>query len=74
MPNIKNISSKDFERFLVACGCTFKRERGYHRTWVKPGLLRSIVVPRRKVLAAFIIANGLHTLGKTKEDLLVFLS
>ncbi len=64
---------KMFEKFLLVQGCVFKRIKGDHRVYTKPGLKRSLIVPQYDPLPPFIILNNLRVLGVTKKKLLQFL-
>ncbi len=70
MSRIQAIHWKEFEKFLIYVGCTFKRERGDHRVYWKLGMKRPIVIPRDTSLPAFIILNNLKLLGITREEYL----
>ncbi len=70
MPHIGSIHWKEFEKFLLSVGCTFKREKGDHRIYRKPGIKRPIVVPRDTQLPAFIVLNNLRVLGISRENYL----
>ena len=73
MPKIKQIHWKEFEKFLLAVGCEFKREKGDHRIYWKKGIKRPVVIPRDTSLPAFIILNNLKVLGISREDYLKML-
>jgi predicted RNA binding protein YcfA (HicA-like mRNA interferase family) len=64
---------RTFEKFLLEQGCVFKRMKGDHRVYAKPGSKRPIVVPQYDPLPPFIILNNLRVLGVAKEELLMFL-
>jgi predicted RNA binding protein YcfA (HicA-like mRNA interferase family) len=68
MPRIVSISWKKFEKFLFFVGCDFVREKGDHRIYNRPGLLRPIIVPRKNTLPVFIILNNLRVLGISTEE------
>lgn len=70
---ITPISWKKFEKFLLFIGCEFKREKGDHRTYLKPGLKRPIVIPRDDDLPVFIIKNNLKNLGLSNIEYLEIL-
>ncbi len=74
MAKIGVIHWKKFEAFLLAHGCTFKREKGDHRIYWKEGIQRPIIVPRDTQLPPGIILNNLRTLGISREMYLNFLS
>lgn len=73
MPKIQSIHWREFEKFLIAHGCEFAREKGDHRVYWKKGLKRPIIVPRDTSLPAFIILNNLRTLGVTREEYVAFI-
>jgi predicted RNA binding protein YcfA (HicA-like mRNA interferase family) len=70
MSEIDQISWRKFEKFLLKIGCTFKRQKGDHRIYWKPGIPRPVVVPQERVLPVFIILNNLRVLGVSKEKFL----
>ena len=70
MPKIESIHWKEFEKFLFSVGCEFKREKGDHRVYWKPGIKRPVVIPRDTALPAFIILNNLRVLGISREEYL----
>lgn len=70
MPRIQAIHWKEFEKFLFAVGCEFKREKGDHRVYWKKGIKRPIVVPRDATLPVFIVLNNLKVLGISREEYL----
>lgn len=74
MPRIQSIHWKEFEKFLIKVGCTFKREKGDHRVYWKEGLKRPVIIPRDTSLPAFIILNNLRTLDITREEYLKIVS
>lgn len=73
MGEIGSVSWKDFEKFLLANGCVFKRIKGDHRVYWKNGIRRPIVVPQRNPLPPFIILNNLRVMGITKEEFVTWL-
>jgi len=68
MSEIGSIHWRKFKKFLLANGCKFKREKGDHRVYTKPGILRPFVIPRDTHLPPFIIMNNLRLLSISKED------
>ncbi|MBI2426422.1 MAG: type II toxin-antitoxin system HicA family toxin [Candidatus Kerfeldbacteria bacterium] len=73
MPGLRPIHWRKFEKFLFFVGCQFSREKGDHRVYTRPGLLRPIVVPRDTQLPVFIIRNNLRVLGIKVGDYLEIL-
>lgn len=70
MAEIDQISWRDFEKFLFSIGCTFKRSKGDHRVYWKPGIKRPLVIPTERTLPVFIILNNLRVLEISKEEFL----
>ena len=71
---LAGIHWKKFEKFLLVVGCKFVSEEGDHRKYLKPGILRLIIVPREKDLPQFIILNNLRTLGISRDEYLKIIS
>jgi predicted RNA binding protein YcfA (HicA-like mRNA interferase family) len=46
----------------------FRRQEGSHRSYVKPGVLRPIVIPTYPEVPVFIIRNNLRTAGLSRDD------
>lgn len=46
----------------------FARQEGSHRSYVKPGLARPVVIPAYREVPVFIIRNNLKTAGLSRED------
>ena len=70
MPKINNIHWRDFEKFLLHCGCKFVREKGDHRMYTKLGIHRVLVIPRQNPLFTGIIYTNLRTLKISANDFL----
>jgi len=51
-------------------GCRFVRQKGDHRIYHKPGLIRPLVIPAERSLPTFIIRNNLRVLGIGTEEYL----
>ena len=67
---LSNISLAAFRRFLFEQGCTRVEQgskgRGGHEKWVKPGLLRPIILQTHvDPVPELIVRNCLSSLGKT---------
>lgn len=73
MAKLAPIHWRRFEKFLLYVGCTFTREKGDHRIYVRDGLIRPVVVPRDTQLPIFIIRNNLRVLGVSVEEYLKIL-
>ncbi len=70
MPKISPINWKKFEKFLLAVGCEFTRERGDHRIYWRKDLIRPVVIPKEKDIPVFIIRNNLRILNISQEEYL----
>lgn len=68
MPALTPVKLKDFERFLLFVGCTFKRQSGGHRIYNRVGLKRPIVIPAHGAIPVFVIRNNIRLLGITPES------
>lgn len=53
---------------MLRSGFEFKRQEGSHRSYVKPGVLRPVVIPTYAAVPVFIIRNNLRTAGLSRED------
>ena len=65
---MKTISWKEFEKFLLFVGCSYKRQKGDHRIYWREGLKRPIVLPMYKSLPPFVVKNNLRTLNISNEQ------
>ena len=70
---IGSIHWKKFEKFLLHCGCVFKREKGDHRVYWKEGIKRTVIIPRDTELSPIIILNNLRTPGVSRDEYLDFI-
>lgn len=73
MPRITPIHWKTLERVFEAAGFRFARQEGSHRSYVKPGILRPVVIPVYKEVPVSIIRNNLKTAGIARDDYFRFL-
>lgn len=73
MPKITPIHWKKFEKFLLYVGCRLARTRGDHRSYIREGLRRPIVVKTVKDTPVFIIRNDLRELGVSHNEYLEIL-
>jgi predicted RNA binding protein YcfA (HicA-like mRNA interferase family) len=68
MPKIRPIHWKDLERVFLAAGFQFARQEGSHRSYIKPGISRPIVIPTYIEIPVSIIRNNLKTAGISREE------
>jgi predicted RNA binding protein YcfA (HicA-like mRNA interferase family) len=74
MPRIVPVSWKRLEKVFVAAGFAFARREGSHRSYVKAGLARPVVIPTYDEVPVFIIRNNLRTAGISRDDYLKLLA
>jgi predicted RNA binding protein YcfA (HicA-like mRNA interferase family) len=74
MPRITPISWKQLEKVFLACGFRMVRQEGSHRSYVKAGILRPVVIPTYDEVPVFIIRNNLKTAGLSRDEYLRHLS
>lgn len=67
MPRITPIHWRRLERVFLAEGFTFARQEGSHRSYVKTGVLRPIVIPVYDEVPVSIIRNNMKTAGLSRE-------
>jgi len=68
MPRITPIHWRRLEKMFLAEGFTFARQEGSHRSYVKSGVLRPIVIPVYEEVSVSIIRNNMKTAGLSREQ------
>lgn len=68
MPRITPVHWRELERVFLSAGFRFYREAAEHRSYVKPGMLRPVVIPMSAAVPVAIIRNSLKSAGVQKED------
>ena len=68
MPKFSPVDWKTLERVFLRTGFRFVRQEGSHRSYVKDGIARPIVIPTYREIPVFIIRNNLKTAGLSRED------
>lgn len=68
MPKFTPIDWRTLERVFLAAGFRFARQEGSHRSYVKAGVARPVVIPAYSEVPVFIIRNNLKTAGLSRED------
>ena len=56
------------EAVFLAAGFAFVRQEGSHRSYVKPGVARPVVIPAYKEVPVFIIRGNLKTAGLSRDE------
>ena len=66
----KNISLKEFRKFLEYHGMKLIRTSSGHEVWSKANLLRPVILQTHvDPIPVFIVKNNLRTMGLTTKDL-----
>lgn len=73
MPRIAPCDWKTLVRIFEADGWEFKRQKGDHRSYVKTGYLRPIIIPTYSDIGVDIIKNNMRTAGMSRERYLELL-
>jgi predicted RNA binding protein YcfA (HicA-like mRNA interferase family) len=68
MPRITPVSWRTLERVFLAAGFEFARQEGSHRSYIKKGILRPVVIPKHEEIPVSVIRNNLRTAGITREE------
>jgi predicted RNA binding protein YcfA (HicA-like mRNA interferase family) len=66
MPRLTPVSSDLLAKVFVADGWIFKRTKGDHACYTKPGYIRPVVIPQCEVGVDVIMSN-LRTAKMTRE-------
>lgn len=68
MPKFVPVDWKTLERVFLAAGFQFGRQSGSHRSYVKQGVARPVVIPTYSEVPIFIIRNNLKTAGISRDE------
>jgi predicted RNA binding protein YcfA (HicA-like mRNA interferase family) len=68
MPRFAPVDWKTLERVFLAAGYQFARQEGSHRSYLKPGVIRPVVIPTYAEVPVFIIRNNLKTAGISRDE------
>ena len=68
MPKFAPVDWRTLERIFLAAGFRFARQEGSHRSYLKPGVVRPVVIPTYTEVPVFIIRNNLKTAGISRDD------
>ena len=68
MARMKPVHWRTLERVFLAAGFRFVRQQGSHRSYVKPGIARPIVIPTYDEIPVSIIRNNLKTAGISRDE------
>ena len=68
-PGLRNVSLRQYRRFLQNVGCACVRTTGGHEHWTRAGLLRPITVQTHvDPVPEMIVKSGLRILGMSREQ------
>ena len=68
MPRLIPVDWRTLERVFMAAGFRFARQEGSHRSYVREGVARPIVIPTYSEVPVFIIRNNLRTAGLSRDE------
>jgi predicted RNA binding protein YcfA (HicA-like mRNA interferase family) len=68
MPRITPIHWKVLEKVFVAAGFRLARQEGSHRSYVKEGLSRPVVIPTYDEVPVSIIRHNMRTAGISRDE------
>ncbi|MSU49120.1 MAG: addiction module toxin, HicA family [Opitutus sp.] len=68
MPKFAPVGWGTLEAIFLRAGFEFRHQRGSHRSYVKSGIARPVVIPTYAEVPVFIIRNNLKTAGLSREE------
>jgi predicted RNA binding protein YcfA (HicA-like mRNA interferase family) len=68
MPKFITVDWKTLERVFIAAGFRFVRQEGSHRSYVKDGIARPVVIPTYREVPVFIIRNNIKTARISRDE------
>jgi predicted RNA binding protein YcfA (HicA-like mRNA interferase family) len=68
MPRFTPVDWRTLERVFLASGFRFARQEGSHRSYVRQGVARPVVIPTYTEVPVFIIRNNLKTAGISRDE------
>jgi predicted RNA binding protein YcfA (HicA-like mRNA interferase family) len=68
MPRITLVHWTVLEKVLLAAGFRFARQEGSHRSYIKPGISRPIVIPTYDEIPVALIRNNLRAAGISRDE------
>ncbi len=69
MGSLSNVSIAQFRAVLAALGLDCVRTKGGHEAWMKPGMLRPVIIQTHvNPIPEFIIRSNLRSLGISREE------
>lgn len=74
MPALRPLNWKTLVRIFELDGFTMERIRGSHISMVKPGVLRPVVIPKKKEVLVPIIQSNMRTANMSRKRFFELLS
>ena len=74
MPRITPVHWKVLECVFLLAGFEFSRQEGDHRVYVKPGVLRPVVIPAKSSLDNVIIQSNMRTAKMSRDTYFALLA
>jgi predicted RNA binding protein YcfA (HicA-like mRNA interferase family) len=74
MPRITPVHWTLLEKVFLEAGFRFDRQRGSHRSYIKAGVSRPVVIPTYDEVPVFIIRANLKTAGIARDEYFRLLS
>jgi predicted RNA binding protein YcfA (HicA-like mRNA interferase family) len=68
MPKMVTAHWQTLEKVFLAAGFRFVRQQGSHRSYVKPGVLRPVVIPTYSEAPVSIIRSNLKTAEISRDE------
>ena len=68
MPKFSPQSWQILEAVFLAAGFSFARQEGSHRSYVRAGTARPVIIPTYREVPVFIIRNNLKTASLSREE------
>jgi predicted RNA binding protein YcfA (HicA-like mRNA interferase family) len=68
MPKFTPQHWKTIEAVFLGAGFRFDRQEGSHRSYIKPGVARPVVIPAYREVPVFVIRNNLKTAGISRDE------
>jgi len=68
MPRLTPVHWQTLEKVFLAAGFHLARQEGSHRSYLKPGILRPIVIPTYRDVPVSIIRSNLKTAGISRDE------
>jgi len=68
MPKFTPQHWRTLEAVFVVSGFRFANQEGSHRSHVKPGVARPVVIPAYRDVPVFVIRNNLKTASTSRDE------